>query len=68
MIEFQGYKFRTYSGLPFSYKLKKGRGVAYTKELFIGRRENSKSLVWSSVMLAFRKTQGRPVVDRPKAL
>jgi hypothetical protein len=53
VIEFQGYKFRTYSGLPFSYKLKKGRSGAYTKELFIDRRESSKSLTWSSVLLAF---------------
>lgn len=49
VIAFQGYKFRTYSGLTFSYSLKKGRGGAYTKELFIDRRENSKSLAWSSV-------------------
>lgn len=69
VIEFQGYKFRTYSGLVFSYSLKKGRGDTYTKELFIDRRENSKSLAWSSVLLAFHN---RPsigcVIDRPKAL
>ena len=35
VIAFQGYKFRTYSGLVFSYSLKKGRGDTYTKELFI---------------------------------
>lgn len=88
VIEFQGYKFRTYSGLVFSYSMKRGRGKGntesesvnvkgdsnkqgvankqgaadkqrdiYTKELFIDRRENSKSLAWSSVALAFRKTQ-----------
>lgn len=69
VIEFQGYKFRTYSGLPFSYKLKKGRGGAYTKELFIDRRENSKSLAWSSVLLAFHNIPSiGSVVDRPKAL
>lgn len=69
VIEFQGYKFRTYSGLSFSYKLKKGRGGAYTKELFIDRRENSKSLVWSSVLLAFGKIHEiGAVVSRPKAL
>ena len=45
VIEFQGYKFRTYSGLVFSYSLKRGRRDTYTKELFIDRRENSKSLV-----------------------
>ena len=53
VIAFQGYKFRTYSGLVFSYSLKKGRGDTYTKELFIDRRENSRSLAWSSVLLAF---------------
>lgn len=69
VIEFQGYKFRTYSGLVFSYSLKKGRGDAYTKELFIDRRENSKSLAWSSVLLAFHNIPSiGSVVDRPKAL
>lgn len=69
MIEFQGYKFRTYSGLVFSYSLKKGRGDTYTKELFIDRRENSKSLAWSSVLLAFHKIPSiGSVVDRPKVL
>ena len=94
VIEFQGYKFRTYSGLVFSYSLKKGRcrgnaesGVVneqgntnkmgeackqsdvYTKELFIDRWENSKSLAWSSVLLAFHNIPSiGSVVDRPKAL
>ena len=69
VIAFQGYKFRTYSGLVFSYSLKKGRGDTYTKELFIDRRENSKSLAWSSVLLAFHNIpQIGYVVDRPKAL
>ena len=69
VIEFQGYKFRTYSGLAFSYCLKKGRGGSYTKELFIDRRENSKSLAWSSVLLAFQNIPSIGfVVDRPKAL
>lgn len=88
MIAFQGYKFRTYSGLVFSYSLKKGRcrgnaesgvvnerdeackqGGVYTKELFIDRRENSKSLAWSSVLLAFHNIPSiGSVVDRPKAL
>lgn len=69
VIAFQGYKFSTYSGLVFSYSLKKGRGGAYTKELFIDRRENSKSLAWSSVLLAFGKIhEVVTVVNRPKAL
>ena len=69
VIAFQGYKFRSYSGLVFSYSLKKGRGDTYTKELFIDRRENSKSLAWSSVLLAFHNIPSiGSVIDRPKAL
>ena len=58
VLAYAGIKFKTYSGLPFSYEIKKGRNGEYTKELWIDRRENSKSLAWSSVRL----------VDRPKAL
>ena len=69
VIEFQGYKFRTYSGLVFSYSLKRGRRDTYTKELFIDRRENSKSLAWSSVLMAFHNVPSiGSVVDCPKAL
>lgn len=66
---FRGYKFKTMSGLLFTYKLKKGRGDEFTKELWIDRREGSKSLAWSSVMLAYHNIgEIRAVVDRPKAL
>lgn len=69
VIEFQGYKFRTYSGLVFHYSLKKGRGGAYTKELFIDRRASSKSMAWSSVLLAFHNIPNTGgVIERPKAL
>lgn len=69
VVAFRGYKFKTLSGLPFAYKLKKGRGDEFTKELWIDRRESSKSLAWSSVMLTYQNI-GRigEVVDRPKAL
>ena len=69
VVAFRGYKFKTMSGLPFIYKLKKGRGDEFTKELWIDRREDSKSLAWSSVMLAYHNI-GKigEVVDRPKAL
>ena len=41
----------------------------YTKELWIDRRENSKSLAWSSVLLALGNIKEvGAVVDRPKAL
>ncbi len=49
-----GVRFRTYSGLPFTYEIRKGRNGQYTKELWIDRRENSKSLAWSSVRLVVR--------------
>lgn len=68
ILAFQGYEFQTVSGLPFTYQLKKGRNGELTKELWIDRRKNSKSLAWSSVMKAFEKTAGKPMVPRPKAL
>ena len=69
VVSYAGVKFKTYSGLPFSYEIKKGRNGEYTKELWIDRRENSKSLAWSSVRLALGhiKKVGE-VVERPKAL
>ena len=69
VLAYAGVKFKTYSGLPFSYEIKKGRNGEYTKELWIDRRENSKSLAWSSVLLALRNMKKvGAVVDRPKAL
>lgn len=69
IIAFRGYEFRTISGLPFAYQLKKGRGDKFTRELWIDRRKSSKSLAWSSVLLAYKNigSIGR-TVDRPKAL
>ena len=69
VLAYAGVKFKTYSGLPFSYQIKKGRNGEYTKELWIDRRENSKSLAWSSVLLALNNIKEvGAVVDRPKAL
>ena len=69
VVAFRGYKFKTLSGLPFTYKLKKGRGDEFTKELWIDHREDSKSLAWSSVILVYHNI-GKigEVADRPKAL
>ena len=69
VLLYSGVRFTTYSGLPFTCEIRKGRNGQYTKELWIDRRENSKSLAWSSVLLALRnmKKVGE-VVDRPKAL
>lgn len=69
VVAFRGYEFKTLSGLPFTYRLKKGRGDEFTKELWIARREDSKSLAWSSVVLAYHNIgEIGEVVDRPKAL
>ena len=69
VVSYAGVKFKTYSGLSFSYEVRKGRNGEYTKELWIDRWEKSKSLAWSSVLLALKniKMVGE-VVDRPKAL
>ena len=67
VLSYAGVKFKTYSGLPFSYEIKKGRNGEYTKELWIDRREKSKSLAWSSIVLALGNIKGE-VVERPKAL
>ena len=63
---YAGVKFKTYSGLPFSYEIKKGRNGEYTKELWIDRREKSKSLAWSSVLLALKNIKGK-VVEQPES-
>ena len=69
VLLYSGVKFKTYSGLPFSYVIIKGRNGEYTKELWIDRRENSKSLAWSSVLLTLRNMKKvGAVVDRPKAM
>ena len=67
VVAYAGVKFKTYSGLPFTYEVRKGRNGEYTKELWIDRREKSKSLAWSSVLLALGNIKGE-VVERPKAL
>ena len=69
VLLYNGVRFKTYSGLHFTYEIRKGRNGQYTKELWIDRRENSKSLAWSSVLLALGNIkQVGEVVERPKAL
>lgn len=70
VVAFEGETFRTASGLPFVYTLKTGRSGLPTKELWINRRAQSKSLSWGSVRLAYRKARELTgtIVPRPKAL
>lgn len=70
VVVFQNCSFCTSSGLPFRYTLKTGRNGKLTKELWIDRRENSKSLAWGSVCLAFQNalSMAGQVVKGPKSL
>ena len=67
VLVYAGVKFKTYSGLSFTYEVRKGRSGEYTKELWIDRWVKSKSLAWSSIILALENIKGE-VVERPKAL
>ena len=61
--------FKTATGLPFQYKLKVGKNGEWNRELLIDRREKSKSLAWSSVILAFENSMKiSEEVKKPKAL
>ena len=68
LLLFQGYTFYTVNGLQFSYEIREGRSGEYTKELWIDRRGESKSLTMSTVLKAYENSIGAGIVDRPKAL
>ena len=72
MANFSRHYFGYFNLSVFGYfcltlTVRKGRNGEYTKELWIDRREKSKSLAWSSIILALKNIKGE-VVDRPKAL
>ncbi len=68
ILAFQNYAFKTAMGLPFRYRLRKGKNGEWTRELWVDRREKSKSLAWSSILLAFRNSRTQKMAERPKAL
>lgn len=68
LLLFQGYTFYTMTGLQFSYAIRKGKSGEYTKELWIDRRGESKSLTMSTILKAYENSVGAGIVDRPKAL
>lgn len=55
LLVYQGYIFYTSSGLPFSYVVKRKKNGEYSGELLVSRKESSKTLTRSSVLLAFHK-------------
>lgn len=68
LVAFQGEPFKTVSGLPFQYTIRPGKRGTLTKELWIDRREGSKSLSFGSIRLAFTHALTLEVVLRPKAM
>ena len=69
VVAFEGYPFYTVTGLPFMYTVGIGRHGEATREIRIDRCQSSKSLVWSSVRLAFDKAiRIEGVIERPKAI
>lgn len=67
LVLFSGYRFKTATGLAFSYEIKLGRNGQKTKELWIDRTD-SKSLTWSSIIYAYKKIEKGRVYNRPKEL
>jgi hypothetical protein len=64
VIAYQNYPFYTSSGLPFSYTVKCKKNGDYSGELLVSRKEGSKTLTRSSVMLAFHKVlEGLSIAD-----
>ena len=55
ILAYQNQTFYTLSGLEFSYAVKHKKNGDYSGELLISRKETSKTLTRSSVMLAFHK-------------
>ena len=55
VLAYQGKAFYTLSGLEFSYTVKHKKNGDYSGELLISRKETSKTLTRSSVMLALHK-------------
>ena len=55
VVAYQNQPLRTLSGLEFSYTVKHKKNGDYSGELLVSRKETSKTLTRSSVMLAFHK-------------
>ncbi len=55
VLTYQDQTLHTLSGLEFSYTVKHKKNGEYSGELLVSRKETSKTLTRSSVMLAFHK-------------
>lgn len=68
LVAWQEFPFKTASGLPFTYTIRRGKQGQLTKELWIDRREGSKSLSFGSIRMAFDNACARRFVPRPKGM
>ena len=59
VLAYQDHILYTLSGLEFSYTVKRKKNGEYSGELLVSRKETSKTLTRSSVMLAFHKVLER---------
>ena len=65
VLTYQDQMLYTLSGLEFSYTVKHKKNGEYSGELLISRKETSKTLTRSSVMLAFHKVlEQREVTEK----
>ena len=60
VLTYQDQMLYTLSGLEFSYTVKHKKNGEYSGELLVSRKETSKTLTRSSVLLAFHKATGIP--------
>lgn len=58
VIAYQNYPFYTSSGLPFFYTVRRKKNGEYSGELLVSRKEGSKTLTKSSVMVAYHRVLG----------
>lgn len=73
VIAYQGYPFHTSSGLPFSYTVWQKKNGECSGELLISRKESSKTLTKSTVLLALQRVLDHsdpepPLYAGPKAI
>ena len=73
VIAYQDYPFHTSSGLPFSYTVRQKKNGEYSGELLISRKESSKTLTKSSMLLALQSVREQtgpepPLYTGPKAI
>ena len=68
LVAWQERPFKTASGLPFTYTIRCGKRGQLTKELWIDRREGSKSLSFGSIRAAFANACRERYVSRPKGM